>query len=315
MNAIQHLAGLTAPLFLLVLVGYALSRWGGWPKAASDALTRFVFGVAIPAFLFRLMSDFAKLPHVDPRLLVAFFGGCVVVFVLGRAIARGMFGQDGVQQSVFGVASVFSNTVLLGVPMAQVTLPAAAMPSFSLVIVFNSLLLWTLVTISVEWARHRDFSLAGFGKTAKSVVLNPVIAGILAGTAWGFTGWQLPEILDRTLVLIGDSAVPMSLIALGMGLAEYGIRAGWRQSTAIAALKLLAHPLAVYALARLLALPPHETMAVTLLAALPVGANVYLMARQFGALEGTIASSLVVTTVLSALTTPIVLALIGAGTR
>jgi len=175
MNAIQHLAGLTAPLFLLVLVGYALSRWGGWPKAASEALTRFVFGVAIPAFLFRLMSDFAKLPHVDPRLLVAFFGGCVVVFVLGRAIARGMFGQDGVQQSVFGVASVFSNTVLLGVPMAQVTLPAAAMPSFSLVIVFNSLLLWTLVTISVEWARHRDFSLAGFGKTAKSVVLNPVI--------------------------------------------------------------------------------------------------------------------------------------------
>jgi len=100
-----------------------------------------------------------------------------------------------------------------------------------------------------------------------------------------------------------------------MGLAEYGIRAGWRQSTAIAALKLLAHPLAVYALARILALPPHETMAVTLLAALPVGANVYLMARQFGALEGTIASSLVVTTVLSALTTPIVLALIGAGTR
>ena len=315
MNALLQLAGLTAPLFLLVLVGYALSRWGGWPKAASDALTRFVFGIAIPAFLFRLMSDFAKLPHVDLRLLLAFFGGCLVVFMLGRVIARRAFRQDGVQQSVFGMGTVFANTVLLGLPMAQITLPAGAMPSVSLVIVFNSLLLWTLVTVSVEWARHRDFSLAGFGKTAKGVVLNPVIAGILAGTVWGFTGVQLPQVVDQTLVLMSQAAIPMSLIALGMGLAEYGIRTGWRVSAAIAALKLVVHPLVVYALARLLALPPQETMAVTMLASLPVGANVYLMARQFGALEGTIASSLVLTTVLSAATTPIVLALIGAGGR
>jgi len=315
MTAILHLAGLTAPLFLLVLIGYALSRWGRWPKAASDALTRFVFAVAVPAFLFRLMSDFATLPRVDPRLLLAFFGGCIVVFALGRAIARALFGQDGVQQSVFGVGSVFSNTVLLGVPMAQITLPADAMPSFSLVIVFNSLLLWTLVTISVEWARHRDFSLAGFGKTAVGVMLNPVIVGILAGTAWGFVGVPLPTVVDRTVALMSQAAIPMSLIALGMGLAEYGIGAGWRIGAALAALKLAVHPLAVYALARLLALPPQETMAVTLLAALPIGANVYLMARQFGALEGTIAASLVLTTALSALTTPIVLALIGVGTR
>ena len=46
-----------------------------------------------------------------------------------------------------------------------------------------------------------------------------------------------------------------------------------------------------------------------LLAALPVGANVYLMSREFRALEGPVAASLLVTTALAALTVPLVLAL------
>ena len=52
-----------------MFVGYALSRWGRWPPAVSDALTRFTFSIAIPAFLFRLMMDFRSVPPVDARLL------------------------------------------------------------------------------------------------------------------------------------------------------------------------------------------------------------------------------------------------------
>jgi predicted permease len=162
----------------------------------------------------------------------------------------------------------------------------------------------------VEWARHRDFSLAGFGKTAKSVVLNPVVAGILAGTAWGFTGLALPHVVDSTLALLAVSAIPMSLVALGMGLAEYGIRVGFGKSAMITTFKLLAQPACVWLLARMVDLPPPETMAVVLLSALPTGANVFLMARQFAVLEGPIASALVLSTSLAALTTPVVLALL-----
>jgi len=47
------------------------------------------------------------------------------------------------------------------------------------------------------------------------------------------------------------------------------------------------------------------------MASLPVGANVYLMAREFNAMEGPVASSLVLTTALAAVTTPLLLALLG----
>jgi malonate transporter and related proteins len=305
-----HLAGLTAPLFLLVALGYGLSRFG-WPRTASDALTRFVFVVAVPTLLFRLMSDFSRLPRVDARLLIAFFGGCLLVYAIGRIAGALLFRMDGVSQSVFAMGGIFSNNVLLGIPLARATLGDASLPAVTLVLVFNSLVLWTLVSVSVEWARHRDLSPVGLARTAKGVIRNPVVASIVAGTAFGFVDVPLPAFVDHTLAMISDAAVPLSLIALGMGLAEFGIRAGWRESFAIALMKLVLQPMAVYTLASLLMLPPLETAAVVVLAALPVGANVYLMARQFGVLSGAVASSIVLTTALAALTTPLTLTLIG----
>jgi malonate transporter and related proteins len=312
MDVFLHHLSLAAPLFSLVLVGYAVMRFSGWPTTVSDGLTRFVFSLALPAMLFRLMSDSSKLPSVDARLLIAFFGGCLIVFVVGRLVSWKLFKLDGVSQSVFALGGVFSNNVMLGLPLAKVSLGDAAVPSVALILVFNALILWTLVTVSVEWAKSGNFSIHGFARTARGVLTNPVVVGILSGTFFSLTGWPLPYAVDAPLNMVGQSAAPMALIALGMGLAEYGIREGWRISVAICSVKLLILPLVVWGLAALLGLPPMETRVVVLLSSMAIGANVYLMSRQFKALEGPTASSLVLSTVLAAVTTPFVLALMGA---
>lgn len=313
MSIFLHHLALVSPLFILIALGFSMMRWGHWPRPISDALTRFVFAVALPAMLFCLMSDFSRLPPVDARLLIAFFGSCLIVFVIGRLVAWRLLRLDNVAQSVFALGGVFSNNVLLGIPLARATLGEAALPSVALVVVFNSLILWTLVTVSVEWARHGSFSLAGFAKTAKAVATNPIVASIVSGTLFGLAGLGVPTLIDAPLAMLGSAAAPLSLVALGMGLAEYGIRAGWQQSTAICGLKLLVQPLMVWLLALALGLPKLETQVVVLLAALPVGANVYLMSRQFKSLEGPVAASLVISTVLAAATAPLVLTLLGTG--
>ncbi|MCX7169978.1 MAG: AEC family transporter [Proteobacteria bacterium] len=240
MSSFFQLFSLTLPLYVLVLVGFGLSRWGSWPKPASEALSRFVFSVALPPFLFHMMSDFSKLPPVDARLLIAFFGGCLIVFVIGRLIARFLFKLDGVAQSVFALGGVFSNNVLLGLPLAKSILGTAAIPAVVLVL-----------------------------------------------------------------------AAPLSLIVVGMGLAEYGIREGWQQSVAISAIKLAVQPFVVWILAQMLGLPPLETRVVVLLASLAVGVNVYLMSRHFQSMEAPVATSMVLTTALSTVTTPLALSLVG----
>jgi predicted permease len=312
-NSFVQLVELSAPLFALVLIGYAIGRSGRWPVAYSEALSKFLFAVPLPALLFRLGSDLSRLPPVDGRVLIAFFGGCLVVFAVARVAGALAYRLDGVGQSVFALGGIFSNNVFLGIPLAKAAIGDAAMPSVGLVLVFNSLTLWTLATASVEWARHGDLSLRGFGKTLRSVLLNPIVAAILAGAAFGLTGWRIPSAIDRPLAMLAEPAIPLSLVVLGMGLAQYGVRSGWRIAAGITAMKLLGQPLVVWAIAWAIGLPPLETVVVVLLAALPVGINVYLMAREFEALEGPVATSMLASTLLAAVTVPLALALLGVG--
>lgn len=308
MNAFLHHLALGAPLFALILAGYLLIRIGGWSKSMTDHLTTFVFSVGLPAMMFRMMSGLSKLPPVDSRLLIAFFGACLGVFLLGRLVSWRFFGLDGLGQSVFGIGCIFSNNVMLGLPLAKASLGDQAIPSVALVLVFNAFVLWSLVSISAEWFRHRSISLKGFRDTLRGVLRNPIILAILGGTAFGLTGEALPETIDSPLAMLGQTGVPLALVALGMSLAEYDLRDQWRVSAVITMLKLVVLPLCVLGVARLIGLPKIETMVVVLLASIGLGANVFLMARQFKAVEEGVAGALIMSTIGSAITMPLFLA-------
>ena len=192
-----HQIVLSAPLFMLAILGYGLIRWGKWNKSVADGLTKFVFSVALPAMLFRMMCNFSKQPPVDARLLVAFFGSCLIVFVVGRVLGSKVFKLDGTSGSVFALGGIFSNNVMLGIPVATVALGEAALPSVALVLVFNGLILWTLVTVSVEWSRNGSLTVKGFAQTARNVLTNPLIIGIISGTLFSLTGYDLPAFIDQ----------------------------------------------------------------------------------------------------------------------
>lgn len=296
---------LCMPLFILIALGWMLVRWRKWPASISEALNLFVFKVALPAMLFRLMTDFSKSPPVDARLLLAFFGGCLIVFVIGRLVAARLFRLDGVSGSVFALGGIFSNNVMIGLPIATVMLGEEAIPSVALVLVFNGLILWTLVTVSIEWVKHGALNLKGFGKTAVNVLKNPLIIAILTGTLFSLTGFTLPNMVEQPIAMLGQIGVPLALIALGMSLAAYEIKEGLRESYAICVLKLIVQPLVIWALAVLLGLPPLESKVVVLLGSMSVGINVYLMSQQFNALTGPAATSMLLSTLLSAVTTPV----------
>lgn len=310
MSTAWHFFALSVPLFSIVVAGYVIALWKVWQPSWTQTASKLVFNVALPALLFHLMSDLASLPPVDTRLLIAFFGGCLIVFGIGRLIAARVFAMNGVSQSIFALGGVFSNNVLLGVPVAKLTLGNAALPSVALVLVFNALILWTLVTVSVEWARYGAFTLHGIGRTVLSVLKNPIVMAIVTGSVFGLSGLRLPGAVEVTLSALSHLAAPAALLVLGMGLREYGVRSGWQQSLAVCALKLIVQPLVVWMLALMLGLPTMETTVVVLLASMSVGVNVYLMSNQFQTLQSTIASSLVLSTALAAITTPLWLALV-----
>jgi len=243
-------------------------------------------------------------------VLAAFFGGCLVVFFVGRFVGTKVLGLEGVSASILGIGGVFSNNVMLGLPLAQLVLGRDAIPTVSLVLVFNALILWSLITVAVEWSRHGSPSWSGLARTLVRVTANPIIVAIALGLGWSLTGWSFPSPVGVVLEGVGLLAGPLALLSLGMGLAGYKIGGEKRVTTALVVLKLVVHPLVVWGLAALLGLGPLETQVVVLLASIAVGANVYLMSRQFGALEVPVSQGLLISTLLSALTTPLFLAVV-----
>ena len=93
---LSHQIYLSAPLFILIFPGFSLTRFGKWPASISEGMNRFVFNVALPCMLLRVMSDFHKSSPVDFRLLFALFGCCLLVFIVGRVLATRLFRLDGV---------------------------------------------------------------------------------------------------------------------------------------------------------------------------------------------------------------------------
>lgn len=113
------------------------------------------------------MSDLSKMPPVDWRVLIAFFGSYIFVYCLGRGLGR-FFKLDNTGKTIFGMAAIFGNNVQLGVPIVQVSLGNEAMPTISLLIIFSVLLLWTSAIASVEFGQSKNFK--DWGKIFRSLL-------------------------------------------------------------------------------------------------------------------------------------------------
>ena len=114
---------------------------------------------------------------------------------------------------------------------------------------------------------------------------NPVIGGSLLGLLISVFHLKLPQIVWDATGMIGHAAVPLLLIAFGISLHGTKILEAREQRTNIIAaslLKLIAMPIVAWALATyVFHLDAHSIYAVTVLAALPVAANVFNYASEY----------------------------------
>ena len=299
--------GITFPLFALILLGFSLVRYLRWPDAIGQALERFVFTVALPAMLLNLTSNLANLPPLDPRVLVAFFGGYLVAFLALRLSGRRLLGYDPVACAVFGTTTIYGNIVLLGLPLISAVLGQDGLATAIPILALNSIVLWSLATIAVEQARGVPFTLSGLSAVGKGFFSNPLIVAMLGGGLISLSGLTVPGPIRSTLDLLQNAAVPLALVAMGMGLAGYRIASGLRDALVMSVAKLILFPAIVIGIAVAIDLPPLETQVLALLASAPMGVNAHLISRRFDALQGPVSTALLVSTLASAALTPVLI--------
>ncbi len=297
----------TLPFFALIAVGYGAGRTGFFPPEATAWLTKFVFYFALSAMLFRFAANLSVTEVFDLPFVSAYLCGTLAVYLLASLVAA-LRRRPMAEAAVEAQVAAIGNTGFLGIPMLVMLMGEAAAGPVMLVLAVDLIVFSSLITVLMTLSRGGGLSLQLFGTLAMGLARNPMIVSIGLGLIWSATGWAMPRVANDFLGLLGAAATPGALFAIGASLAG---KSAERIEVALwlTFCKLVLHPGAVAFAA--LVLFPVEPFAATVMisaAALPVAGNVFILAQHYGVAPRRVSSAILVSTTISVLTVPAVIA-------
>ncbi len=307
------LLAVVLPVFLVMGAGFGAVRTRFLAEDAIDALMRFAQGLAVPLLLFLSIARLDLTRGYDAGLLGSYYMGSTAVFLLGMGLARLLFRRAWDDAVSIGFSAFFPNSVLLGLAITERAWgPQALEPNFAIISV-HALFCYTVGIAAMETVRNAGGSWHGTVRAiGRAIFRNTLMLAILAGFAVNLTGLPLPGPVTAGLDLIARAALPVALFALGGVLTRYRPEGDWREVALVVVLSLAVHPAITWTLAtQAFALPQGMVRSATLTAAMAPGVNSFVFASIYGAARRVAATSVLVATALSVLTTSVWLTILG----
>ena len=291
----------TLTMAIYLLIGFALYKGGKITREGSKSLANLLVWLIIPAVIihsFRVEFSLEKLGDLGLSALLA--AGALAIAIL---IARLLFGKNAVE--CFAVS--FSNCGFMGIPLVKAGFGDQAVFLLVGFIVLLNLLQWTYGATLLKGERK--------GLTLKELLLNPVMVGAIVGLLLFVTGLgtRLPAILSGALSGLAALNSPIAMLVLGVYMAQASLKETFLSPRlyALSGVRLLLVP--AVTLLMLIFIPAAPVMKYVILigAAAPVGANVAVYAQLYDREYSYACQTVVVSTLLSIATLPVMTALAG----
>lgn len=291
------------PVFSLIFCGYLAARFGVLGSDSTQALNKFVFYIAMPVMLFHVVATLDPGELVNGNFLVGFLSANILILIIGILVSKVFFHRDLADSTFFSMAGVYGNAVYMGIPLAFIAFGQDALTPAIVASIFQNITLIIPVVLLIELGTNKE---AGVGrvlfKLFRSLIKNPVLMAPTLGIAWSLTGWSLPVPVDTFAKLLGGAAGPCALFAIGLFLYGKPLHEGVGEVGAVVVLKLLIGPvLTWFFLTHLFDVEPLFVKVGVLLAALPTGANCFVLAQQYGRFVQRTSASILVSTVVAVL--------------
>lgn len=310
----QALLDVILPVFGVIGMGYMAVRLGYFKDSAVDGLMSFTQTFAIPCLLFSAIANLDLGQSFDPRLLLSFYTGAAAGFFAGMLGARYIFGREWEDSVAIGFCCLFSNSLMLGLPITERAYGADALVANYAIVAVHSPFCYGLGITAMEIVRAR-----GTGQSPARLVMtvgramfrNALILGILLGFIVNLGGIPLPAPVTGTLDLMVRAALPAALFGLGGVLVRYRPEGDLKVIGYVVAISLLLHPATVWLMGRATDLGQSGFRSAVLTAAMAPGVNGYIFANMYGRARRVAASSVLLGTGLSVVTVWLWLAVLG----
>ena len=298
------------PVFAIILAGFVAGRAGILGAASSEALSKFVYWIALPPLLFlgtarAPLDQFFNLPFLG-----AFLGGCAIAWVMASLIGGLLYRPPAGSVVLQGMNASFPNTGYMGIPLFLAAFGEPGLAPAILATVAVAVVNIAVAIIGLEaCAVSRRGALRLPLQAGRAVATNPLVLSSALGVAWSHYALSIPAPAQTLLDLLGATAGPCALFSIGLFLAFRPLRADLLEAGWISVIKLIWQPLATWLLiATVFPLTPFWAASALILAALPTGALVFVVAQQYGVYADRTSSVILVSTVASVITVSLVLA-------
>ena len=296
----QALLDVILPVFLVIAAGYFATRFRLFSHDAVDGLTKFTQNIAIPCLLFKAISSLDLGAEFDLPLLASFYLAAFTCFALGMVLAHKVFGRNWADSVAIGFCCLFSNSVMLGLPITERAFGPEALAGNYAIVALHAPILYLIGVTSMEVVNGQGQSaVATTRKILSSMFHNALVIGIGLGALVNVTGFPVPAALEEAVGLIAAAALPAALFVLGGVLVRYKPEGDLKVIAMVGAISLVVHPTLAWSFATILDLDQDAFRSVVLTAAMAPGVNTYVFANIYGTAKRVAASSVLLSTVVS----------------
>lgn len=291
----------TMPIFFMMVIGYLLKKIQFLDEKTTTKLNQLVFKLFLPALLFMDLAteDFTTI--WDGKLVLF----CFLVTVTSILIAAllSLFHKDGAERGEIIQAAYRSGAATLGIVFMTNIYDNASMVALMIigsVPLYNVVAVIVLYLTSPQNAHHSKAEL--WKKTAKNVVTNPIILGIVIGMLWSVLKMPEPPMLMKTVSYLGNMASPLALIALGASFEICDAKEKWKETTEVTFIKLILWCVIFLPIAIHLGFRDEKIVAILVMLGSATTSSSFIMAKNMGHRGAISSCAVMVTTLLSSFT-------------
>ena len=291
-------------LFLLLILGFVLFKCHIFDEYTNKKISALIVNVASPMLI---ISSIAGVEGSNKSIVFLMIGAGILMYIgfiiLGKIINR-IFPFPKKDWPVYECMVVFANTGFMGYPVLLDVFGQEAVFYASLIHMAFNFFVYTYAIMCLTKGDDSEFKL-NFKQ-----LLTPGIILSFVGIFIYLFDIQLPSVLMDTINSVGSLTAPLSMMMIGSSLAVYPIKdsfTDWR-SYLFACVRLLIIPFVTMLICRLIHIDPYYANITIITNAMPVGSMVLMLATQYNANVKIVTRNIVVSTLLSVITIPIVVA-------
>ena len=292
MELILTVFQIVAPVFILAAIGFTWVKIG-WSYEI-EFVTRLAMTLSVPALIFvalmkaNISAD--TLSNLFLSSLIAYLFLALIFWITGKIFKLNM--------ATYWAPLIFGNTGNLGLPLA--------MFAFGEVGLGYAVVVFAVMAIG-------SFSIGVWmvsgGGSINKVFKEPMVWATLLGALFLIQGWQTPKWATNTLELLGQMAIPLMLITLGVALARLRINLISR-AIILSILKLCVSVGVAWIIGIYFELNEIAFAVLVMQIATPVAVTSYLLAQKYGADANEVAGLVIASTALSVFALPVLLGIL-----